>query len=91
MSSIAAISTRRFGSCGGLPNSVMSAPPLNARAVPDSTIARSPASPRNSVERLHDPLPQRMAERVHRRIVHCDHRDVAVALHVDHHLLILPS
>ena len=56
MSSTADMTCRRLGSCVGCPNSVMSAPPLNARAVPARTTALTEASPRRLSSAARMPL-----------------------------------
>ena len=72
----AAISAGRRGSRAalGVPNSLTSAPPENARSLPVTTIALHRVIGQRAVERLHQALAQRGAQAVDRRVVQADQR-----------------
>src|SRR5262249_37200406 len=68
------------GSCGGLPNSGMSAPAMNGRPAHAMTIAAAPASPAASVIAARTHV---VTERVDGRIVHGHARDPALTIEAD--------
>ena len=73
----------RPGGCGGLPNSVMSAPAKKVRPAQAITTASTAPSVARLPQRLGEPGADLVLERVDRRVVDGDDRDLVVQAEVD--------
>ncbi len=83
IASIAAMTSCRLGACGGLPNSVMSAPAKKVRPAQATTTALTAPSSRAWLQGLGESGPHLVLQRVDWRVVDGDDGNLAVAAKID--------